>query len=165
MAKKSLKDRMIDFIYTTSDQPVIFRDLLCANRLYNEGMYVDPGKLNFRMNIANAYIVYALICAAVLIPVFGIAHIFLQDLNFHISIIGVIAATSCVFIGFNFFQAWIRDIMTLKLIKKAWIVHFPYFAYEKYSKRIEEIYKNSMKKEISKKDLQQYVMAHLVEED
>ncbi len=58
-----------------------------------------------------------------------------------------------------------RAIITLKLIKKAWLVHFPYFAYDKYSKKVEDIYNESQKSEISKKDLQLYVMDKLVEED
>lgn len=165
MLPKKIEEKVLNYIYNTSDHPVIFRDLLSANSLYNEGMYVDPGKLGFRLNIANAYIVYAMLCAIILIPLFTVWHFLFTDLNLHISLIGVIAATSMVFIGFNFFRAYMRDKMTLKLIKKAWRVHFPYFAYDKYSKKIEKIYNDSLKDEVSKKDLQQYVMEKVVHED
>lgn len=166
MKKKiSIKEKIIDYVFTISSQPIIFRDLLSANSHYNEGMYVDAGKLGFRMKILNAYLAYAGICASILIPIFLLTHKKLEDLNFHISIVGSILATSAIFIGFSFFQAWIRDGITLKLIKKTWAIHFPYFAYEKYSKRVEDIYNQSLKKEIQRKDLQQYVLEHLVETD
>ncbi|EKR7992625.1 hypothetical protein P9H63_000812, partial [Campylobacter fetus] len=35
-------------LFIVSKQPVLFKDLLEANCLFNEGMLVDPSKLNFR---------------------------------------------------------------------------------------------------------------------
>ena len=161
---KKLKEKIINYVYSISSQPVIFRDLLEANALYNEKMYVDPAKLGFRMNITRAYLVYLGISAVVVSFLIITTHYFLKHMNFHISIIGAVLVTSGVFIGFNFFKAWIRDAITLKLIKHAWLTHFPYFSYEKYSKKVEKIYNEARKKEIAKKDLQQYIMDKLVEE-
>lgn len=160
---KRIQDKILDYVYIISKQPVLYRDLLQANALHNEGMYVDPGKLNFRMNITNAYIAYAIICMFVLVPILLITHTLFANLDFHISIVGTIAATSSVFIGFNFFRAWIRDAITKQLIKKAWQVHFPYFPYEKYSEKIEIIYNEAMKKEVQKKDLEKYVLDNLID--
>jgi hypothetical protein len=126
-------------------------------------MFVDPGKLGFRMNIVKAYLVYFAICTVILVPLLAISHYFLEHLDFHISIISSVLVTSAVFIGFSFFSAWIRDCVTLKLIKKAWLVHLPYFAYEKYNKIVEEIYNQSIKEEIQKKNLQQYVISKLTQ--
>jgi hypothetical protein len=162
--KIAIKDKIINYVYTQSNQPVIFRDLLSANSHYNEKMYVDSGKLGFRMNIIKAYIVYLILSALVVMPLIGITHYFLKQMNFHFSVLGAVLVTSAVFIGFDFFKAWIRDAITLKLIKKAWLVHFPFFAYDKYNKKVEEIYNESLKSEVSKKDLQLYVMDKLVEE-
>ena len=164
MSKKSLKEKIINYVYTLSNQPVIFRDLLSANSHYNEKMYVDPGKLGFRLNILRAYITYLILCTIVIIPLIGITHYFLKHMNFHFSVLGAVLVTSAVFVGFDFFKAWIRDAITLKLIKKAWLVHFPYFSYDKYSKKVEDIYNKSLKSEIPKKDLQLYVMDKLLEE-
>ncbi|MDR3346625.1 MAG: hypothetical protein LBS73_05575 [Campylobacteraceae bacterium] len=161
MEKKSIRDKMINYIFTISRQPVRYKDLLAANALHNEGMYVDPAKLNFRMNISKAYSVYALICACILIPVILIIH-FLPETNRHIPIFGVIFATSCVFISFNYFTAWLRDSITLKLIKRAWVLHFPYFPYEKYSAQVEELYNEIRKKELPRKDWEQYVLDGLL---
>ncbi|RLA80853.1 MAG: hypothetical protein DRG78_10170 [Epsilonproteobacteria bacterium] len=161
--KQSLKEKIIDFVFTLSNQPIIFRDLLSANSHFNEKMFVDPGKLGFRMNIIKAYIAYLSLATLAVIPIIGITHYFLKNMNFHISIVGAVLVTSIVFIGFSFFSAWIRDAVTLKLIKKAWLVHFPFFAYDKYNKKVEKIYNESIKQEIQKKNLQQYLMNKLSE--
>jgi hypothetical protein len=156
-----LKDKITSYVYKISKQPVTFRDLLTANALYNEGMYVDPSKLNFRMDITKAYIAYALLAAAVLIPLLAITHTIFTNLDFHISIIGTIFATASVFVGFYFFKHCIRDRITLQLIKEAWKIHFPYFPYDKYSKIIEDIYNDALKKDIPKKELERYVLDKL----
>ncbi|MDR1007344.1 MAG: hypothetical protein LBL65_02110 [Campylobacteraceae bacterium] len=161
MSKKSLKNKMIDYIFTVSKQPVRYKDLLAANAFYNEGMYVDPAKLNFRMNITKAYFIYALICACILLPFIALIHL-MPSVNNHIPILGVIFATSCVFISFNYFTVWLRDNITLRLIKEAWLVHFPYFPYDKYNKKIEELYHEIRKKELPRKDWEQYILNGLL---
>ncbi len=163
--KESIKEKIIHYVYTLSNQPVIFRDLLSANSHYNEKMYVDPGKLGFRMSIVKAYTAYFILSALIIIPLIGITHYFLKNMNFHFSVLSAVLVTSAVFIGFDFFKSWTRDAITLKLIKKAWLVHFPFFSYDKYSKKVEDIYNKSLKSEVSKKDLQLYVMDKLVEEN
>jgi len=163
--KVSIKEKIIDYVYTISDQPVMFKDLLEANNIYNEKMYVDSGKLGFRINITKAYIAYLIICAIVILPLIGITHYFLKNMDFHFSVLGSVLVTAAVFIGFNFFKSWIRDAITLKLIKKAWLVHFPFFAYDKYSKKVQEIYNEALKNEISKKDIRLYVMDKLVDKN
>lgn len=162
--KQSIKEKIISYVFKTSNQPILFRDLLSANSHYNEGMYVDAGKLGFRMNITRAYIVYLIICALIVMPLIGITHYFLKQINFHFSILSTVIVTATVFIGFNFFKAWIRDAITLRQIKKAWSLHFPFFAYEKYNKKVEEIYNEALKKEIPKKELEQYVLDAIVKE-
>ena len=49
-------------------------------------------------------------------------------------------------------------------IKEAWKVHFPYFSYDKYSKKVEDIFNEAMRKEIKKNDLQSYIMGRLSED-
>ena len=60
------------------------------------------------------------------------------------------------------FKIWARKAVSKELIKKAWSVHFPYFSYEKYSTKIEMIYNEAVKNEIPRKDLEQYVLEHLL---
>ena len=160
--KENLKNTIIKNIFFVSKQPVLFRDLLEANALFNEGMLVDGAKLNFRFNHVKLYQIYALICFVVLFPLLIITHHFLANTDAHISIIATTIVTSAVFIGFDMFKVWARREVSEELIKNAWSVHFPYFAYEKYSSKVEEIYNNALKNDVSKKDLEQYIYEKLI---
>lgn len=160
--KENLRNTIIKNIFFVSKQPVLFRDLLEANALFNEGMLVDGAKLNFRFNHIKLYQIYALICFVVLFPLLIITHHFLANTDAHISIIATTIVTSAVFIGFDMFKVWARREVSEELIKNAWSVHFPYFAYEKYSSKVEEIYNNALKNDVSKKDLEQYIYEKLI---
>lgn len=161
---KTLKDKILDYIYILSKQPLLFRDLLDANRQFNEGMHVDPSRLGFRLKLGRAYWVYLLLVLVVLVPVSAITHKLLADVDSHISILGGMIITALVFMGFNFFRAKMRDEITRRQIEKSWALRFPYFPYEMYRYKVEEIYQEAIKDEINKKDLERYILDRLLEE-
>ncbi len=164
LENSKLKDKILRFVFKTSSQPIRFKDLLVANAYHNEGMHVDPEKLGFRMIIKNAYMVYAIVSAFILVPLLILTHKLFEHIDFHASIISTIIITAAFFIGFQYFHACIKDKMAKSRIKEAWAIHFPYFSYDKYSKKVEEIFNEAMKKEIKKNNLQSYVMSKLSEE-
>ncbi|AXX93894.1 MULTISPECIES: hypothetical protein [Arcobacter] len=159
--EKTIKSKILEYIYTVSKQPILLKDLLVANRQYNEGMHVDPAKLGFRLNLMRAYMVYIAIVLAILVPISLLTHKPLAKIDPHISILGAMIITAAIFIGFNFFRDKMRDIMTKELIKKSWKLHFPFFSYEDYSIKIDVIFDNSIKDEISKRDLEKYILDKL----
>lgn len=162
---EGLKQYLLDQIFIISRQPVLFRDLLEANSLYNEGMLIDGAKLNFRFDNFKTYQIYAIICVCVLLPSLSLTHNFLIKVNSHISIIATMIVTSVIFLGFDMFKIWARKEISVKMIKQAWSIHFPYFPYEKYSKRIDNIYTNAIKDGVSKSELEQYVLEKLVSQN
>ncbi len=161
-----MKERITNFIikkmFIISKQPVLFRDLLEANALFNEGMMVDPAKLNFRFNTRALYGFYGVFCAVLLLIVIAILHGFLEKIDFHFSIIGAVLGTAAVFMGFDAFGLWARKEVSKRQILAAWQLHFPYFSYDKYSKKVEEIFDEAKKSEIPKKDLEKYLLERLV---
>ncbi|MGB1226366.1 MAG: hypothetical protein ACPG9K_00630 [Poseidonibacter sp.] len=161
--EKTFKEKILDYIYIVSKQPILLRDLLLANRQYKEGMHVDPAKLGFRLKLTRAYLVYTGLILAALIPISLITHKPLAKIDSHISIIGAVVITAIIFIGFNFFRAKMRDSITIVLIKKSWKLHFPFFSYEEYSEKIEEIFEHSLKEEIPKRELEKYILDNLAE--
>lgn len=161
--EKTIKDKILEYIYTISKQPILLKDLLVANRQHSEGMHVDPAKLGFRIRLVRAYIVYIAIVLAILIPISLLTHKPLATIDPHISILGAMVITAIIFIGFNFFRDRMRDSMTKVLIKRSWKLHFPYFSYEEYSSKIDKIFENAMKEEISKRDLEKYILDKLTE--
>ena len=100
---------------------------------------------------------------SVLIPVSGLTHKPLADIDSHISIIGAVVITAIIFIGFNFFRAKMRDAITIELIKRSWKIHFPFFSYDEYSEKIEEIFEKSLKEEVSKRELEKYILDNLTD--
>ena len=159
--EKTIKDRILEYIYTISKQPILLKDLLVANRQHNDGMHVDPAKLGFRIRLVRAYIVYIAIVLGILVPISLLTHKPLAVIDPHISIVGAMAITAAIFIGFNFFRDRMRDTVTKELIKRSWKLHFPFFSYEEYSHKIDEIFESAMKEEISKRDLEKYILENL----
>ncbi len=158
---KNFENKILDFIYIVSKQPILLRDLLVANRQYNEKVHIDPAKLGFRLRLSRAYLVYLGLVLCVLVPISFIFHTTLAKIDSHISILGAMLITALIFIGFNLFRARMRDAISLVLIKKSWELHFPYFPYEEYSLKIEEIFHQAIKDEISKRDLERYILDKL----
>ena len=161
--EKTIKDKILEYVYIISKQPMLLRDLLLSNRQYNEGMHVDPAKLGFRLKLTRAYLVYMGIVSGILLPVSLLTHKPLADIDSHISIIGAVIITAAIFIGFNFFRAWMRDAVTNELIKRSWKLHFPFFSYEEYSKKIEDIFEQSLKDEVPKRELEKYILDNLAD--
>ncbi len=54
--------------------------------------------------------------------------------------------------------------MTLKRIKDAWKNHFPYFPYDEYHEEVAKLYEKAEKAEISKKELEVYILDNLSKE-
>lgn len=157
-----LKSLILEKIFVISKQPVLFKDLLEANCLMNEGMLVDPAKLNFKFRYGNLYGVYAVICAIALSVIILILHSAFEKIDFHYSIFGTVLMTSTAFIGFDVFKIWARKEISKNCLQNAWKTHFPYFPYEKYSQKIEAIYNEAMKNEVTRRDLEKYVLDKLV---
>lgn len=159
---KKFKDFSFNFLFKISDQPVLLRDLLEANALFNDGMLVDPSKLNFNFKILNSYLYFGVFCVIILLPLLLITHYLFTRLDFHISIVSAVAVTACVFISYDIFKVYTRKMISKRIIQKAWAVHFPYFPYEKYSIMAGEFYKQALKEGKSKTNLEQYVLDKIV---
>lgn len=157
-------DKILKYVFNTSKQPVLLKDLLVANNQFNERLQVDNIKLGYRMKIGKAYLVYLIFVSLVGIPVAFITHKLFANIDSHASILAAVFFTAIIFIWFNFFRIWLKDKMAEKRIRSSWKNHFPYFSYDEYRYKVEEIFHKAMKAEIQKKDLLKYVLDKLVEE-
>lgn len=159
--EKNIIKSVLNFVYSTSKQPVLLKDMLIASRQHNNGMEVDSGRLGFRIRLTRAYIVFIGIVLAILIPISLLTHKPLANIDSHISIIGAMAITALIFMGFNFYKDKLKEMMTKEVIKDAWKIHFPFFSYEEYSVKVNEFFEQAMRDEISKRDLQKYILDRL----
>jgi hypothetical protein len=159
--EKTIKNKILEYVYTISKQPILLKDLLVANRQHLDGMHVDPAKLGFRIKLVRAYIVYIGLVLSILIPISLLTHKPLEKLDPHVSIVGAMIITAAIFMGFNFFRDRMRDSITKELIKKSWKLRFPYFSYEEYASKVDVIFEKAMKEEIAKRDLEKYILDNL----
>ena len=67
--EKTIKNKILEYVYTISKQPILLKDLLVANRQHSDGMHVDPAKLGFRIRLVRAYIVYIALVLGILVPI------------------------------------------------------------------------------------------------
>ena len=72
--EKTFKNKLLEYVYTISKQPILLKDLLVANRQHNDGMHVDPAKLGFRIRLVRAYQVYIGIVLAIIVPISLLTH-------------------------------------------------------------------------------------------
>lgn len=156
--EKSITKRVLNYIFTRSKQPVLLKDLLVATKQFNQGMEVDAGRLGFRLKLSRAYFVYIILVLLVLIPISLLTHTALAKIDSHISIVGGMVITALIFMGFNFFRDKVIEMMTKEVITKAWSLHFPFFAFEEYSNKFVKIFDQAIKEEVSKRDLQKYIL-------
>ncbi len=159
----SFKQKILDYVFTVSKQPILLKDLLIANSQYNEKLHVDPVKLGFRLKVGRAYLLYMILVVLFLIPFTLITHGAFVKMDSHVSIIAAMLLTALIFIFFNFFRVWLVDQVALSQIKKGWKIHFPFFPYIDYTKKIDEIFQKASKLELPKKELQKYILDNLVE--
>ena len=96
-------DKILDYCFSVSKQPVLLKDLLVANVQHNEKMHVDAAKLGFRLKISRAYFVYIGLVSIFAIPVALITHKAFAKMDSHASIVAAVFFTAIIFILFNFF--------------------------------------------------------------
>lgn len=161
---QAIKEKVMDYVFITSNQPVLLKDLLISNDLYTEKMRVDASKLGFRLDIGKAYKAFTAIACIIIIPVALVAHILLAKIDSHASIIASIILTALIFVYFNIFRERLVDSMTIRRIRKAWQNHFPYFPYDEYHEKVAKLYEQAEKLEIPKKELEVYILDNLSKE-
>lgn len=158
-------DKILNYCFNRSKQPVLLKDLLIANRQFNEKLQVDNVKLGYRLLIGRAYIVYVLLVSVFAVPLALLTHKAFAAMDMHVSLVVSVFFTAFIFICFNFFRIWLKDKMAQKVIRLAWILHFPYFPYDEYRYKVETFFESAMREEISRKDLEKYILDKLVTEN
>ena len=86
MDKSNFKDRLLDIMFHVSHKPVLFRDLLEANAEFNDGMLVDPSKLNFKFNYGKSYVIFACFAFVCVMFLITLTHAMFEKIDFHFSI-------------------------------------------------------------------------------
>ncbi len=154
--------KLLPFIFKTSEQPMLFSDLLMANKANQEGMRPESAMLGFRFRKGRAYLFYIVLWhIAFGIPAL-IFHSFLVKIDCHALIVFAVLFTGVFFATFLMFSEWIQERMTLNLIKKAWKIHYPHFKYDQHAQEVATIYKQACQEDVHHKDMRLYIYNKMV---
>ncbi|MEW5832117.1 MAG: hypothetical protein AB1763_04705 [Campylobacterota bacterium] len=165
--KTSLKrfkdEKIVPYMFTLSDDPMLFRDMLNTNKMYQDGLKLEGKIPGFRLSIGRSYVVFIALWHLILFPASAIFHSVLAKIDCHLLILMAVLFTGMFFATYAMFKEYMIDTVALRIIKKAWENHFPHFDYALHAKEVAKIYSEALDKEIPHKNLQLYILDRLVE--
>ncbi len=152
---------IIPFVFRSSDQPLLLRELLDLNKAFDDGMKLEGRIPGFKLRIGRTIFTFLVLWNIILLPLSLIFHKELAKIDCHLLIILAIVFTGMFFGTYMMFKEWLIDKMARKRIVEAWHNHFPHFAYDKHHKEVANIYREAVEKEIPTKELFLYIMNRL----
>ncbi len=165
-AKEAIKtftqSKILPFTFKVSEQPMLFKELLHANKIYNDGMNLEYNMKGFRVRLGRIYLVFFILWLLILTPPSLIFHTILAKIDCHALILSSIVFTVLFFSTFALFKAWLIELVSKKIITEAWKNHFPHFDYAKNTQNVSKIYSQALESGIANKDLQHYIITKMV---
>jgi len=156
---------IVPYVFPQSDEPLLFRELLKANKMYDDNLNLEGKIPGTRIRIGRNIIVFLILWHLILLPLSAIFHKELAKIDCHLSIIAAIIFTGLFFATYSMFKAWLVDRVALKIIQEAWHNHYPHFAYDKHHKQVSRLYGEALDKGLPAKEIQLYILDHMIEED
>lgn len=155
---------IVPYVFRFSDQPMLFIELLQANKNFDDGVDLEKNIQGFRVRLGRMYIVFGALWNIFVFTVSGIIHFLLVHIDCHILILLSIVLTIIFFAAFAIFKATLIELVSKRLIQKAWKNHFPHFAYADYHLKVTQAYSEALEHDIPKKELQLFIINKIVEE-
>ena len=153
--------RILPYVFKITPSPLRFKELLVANRVYEEGMNLENTIHGFKMRLGRTYFVFFLLWLGFLLPVSALLHSLLIDMDTHVLIILTALLTGAYFITFSIFRENLIDRVALGIIKKAWERHLSLFDFALYSEDVASFYGEAVEEEVAIGDLQRYIFDKL----
>lgn len=158
-----IDNKILPFTFKVSDQPMLYRELLQANKLFDDGMKLEGKIPGMRISVGRAVLVFAILWHLIIIlPATVIFHAPLAALDCHVAIIASVLFTGFFFSMYFVFKEWLIDRMASKRIQKAWKNHFPPFDYETHHKEVTAIYSKALDDGIPTKEMQLHILNRLI---
>lgn len=157
-----VEKKLMPFVFIVSRNPVLFHDLLDANRQIKDNMTPNSAALGYKIHTKNMFISFLLFMHIVFIfPLLTLLHEVFAKMNCHLSIILAIVFTGFFFVSYSIFKEYLVERISLKRVKDAWLLHFPAFEYDAYGKKVADIYNDAIKKKVPRGELEYFVMSNL----
>lgn len=162
-SRKFTDEKIIPYVFTLSDEPMLLRDLLKTNKMYQDGLKLEGKIPGFRLSIGRSYLVFIALWHLILLPASALFHTVLAKIDCHLLILMAILFTGMFFATYAIFKEYLIDTVALRIIKNGWENHFPHFDYDVHTKEVAKIYSEALEKEVPHKNLQLYILDKLVE--
>ena len=155
--------KIIPFVFKISKQPMLFKELMHANKIYNDGMNLEYNMKGFRTRLGRIYFVYFALILLISFPLSFAFHTQLAKIDCHALIISSIVFTILLFSGFALFKSWLIEQVSSDLIVQAWKNHFPHFYYLNNTQKVSSIYSQAIESGVQNKDLQRHIITKMVD--
>jgi len=156
---KFIDNKLIPFVFILSKNPILFHDLLDANRQLRDNLSPSGATLGYKIHTKNMFIAFLAIVHIVFIfPSLVLLHEIFSNMDCHLSIISAIVFTGLFFVSFSIFKEYLIEQISTKRVKEGWNLHFPLFDYEQYNKKVADIYNDAIKKKVPRGELEYFVM-------
>ncbi len=154
---------VLPYVFRISEQPMLYKELLDANKRYNDGMKLEGNIAGMRMSIGRTILSFGLIWHFLFVlPVGTLLHTVLADLDCHMSVILAILFTAFFFGSYFVFKEYIIDLSAQKQIRAAWKNHFPHFDFDKHSIEVSSLYSQAIEQEIANKDVRMFILNGII---
>lgn len=159
---KFISQKLLPFVFVVSKNPILFHDLLEANRQIKDNITPNAAALGYKIDTKNMFIAFLLLAHILFIlPAVAIVHELFVKMDCHLSIIFAIVFTGLFFVSYSLFKEYLIGLISQERIKEGWKLHFPAFDYESYSKKVADIYNDAIKKKVPRGELEYFVMSNL----
>ncbi len=160
----TLIERTTTYVFKTSEQPMLFKELMQANKIYNDRMNLEYNMKGFRIRLGRLYLVFFILAVIIATPISFLLHTLLAQIDCHALILMSVAFTVIFFSTFALFKNWLIEKISQKLILEAWANHFPHFDYKNNRKKVSNIYEDALEHGIKNKDLKHHIITKMVSE-
>lgn len=158
-----VNEKIIPYVFSLSDSPMLLRDLLSTNKMYQDGLKLEGNVPGFRLSVGKSYIVFIILWHLIIFPTAALFHGKLAKIDFHLLIIMAILFTGMFFATYAIFKEYLIDTVAHKILRKGWENHFPHFDYDLHAKEVAKIYAEALEKEVPHKNMQLYILERLIE--
>jgi len=161
--RRIVDETIIPYVFTLSDSPMLLRDLLRTNKMYQDGLKLEGNIPGFRFSVGKSYIVFIVLWHIVMLPPAALFHAKLVKIDCHLLIIMAVLFTGMFFAMYAIYKESLIDQVAHRILKQGWENHFPHFDYTLHANDVAKIYSEALEKEIPHKEMQLYILEKLVE--
>lgn len=166
MFQKLIDATILPFMFKLSDQPMLYRELLTANKTFDDGLKLEGQIPGMRIRTGRTVLVFALLWHIFfVVPGMGLFHNDLTTMDCHLAIILAIVFTGFFFASYFVFKEWVIEHMARLRIKAAWKNHFTHFDYKAHHLEVTAIYSKALEEEVPTKELQLFILNRLISDE